>query len=219
MPTVLITGAARGLGLEFARQYNADGWDVIATARDASAELEATAARIETLDMSDFDAVTGFADRIDGPIDLLIANAGIATPGEAKTAADGTGWIDTFRVNTIGPVLLAQALMPRIAQAQGKAVAITSQMGSIADSSTGWIPYRASKAALNMAWHVLANEVRGNGVTLAVLNPGWVQTDMGGAGASITPERSITDLRRTIDGLTANQSGGFFDRDGSTLPW
>lgn len=217
MPTVLITGAARGLGLEFARQYAADGWDVIATARGPSPELDSTGARIEVLDMSDFDAVTAMT--LDRPLDLLIANAGIATPGEARTAEDGTGWIDTFRVNTIGPVLLAQALMPHLAEAKGKAIAITSQMGSIADSSTGWIPYRASKAALNMAWHVLANEVSGNGVTLALFNPGWVQTDMGGAGASITPETSIADLRRSIDGLGPDQSGGFFDRDGSILPW
>lgn len=217
MPTALITGAARGLGLEFVRQYRAAGWDVIATAREAGGELADLGATVVSLDMTDFAAIAGFA--FDRPLDLLIANAGIATPGEAKTAGDGAGWIDTFRVNTIAPVLLAQALMPRLAEAKGKAVAITSQMGSIADSSTGWIPYRASKAALNMAWHVLANEKGGNGVTLAVLNPGWVQTDMGGAGASITPEESISDLRRTIEGLKPEQSGGFFDRDGSTLPW
>ena len=217
MPTVLITGAARGLGLEFVRQYRAAGWDVIATARGQSDELAATGAEIVTLDMTDFDAVAGLS--LDRPLDLLIANAGIATPAEARTASDADGWLDTFRINSIAPVLLAQALMPRLAQAKGKAIAISSEMGSIAGSSTAWIPYRSSKAALNMAWHVLGNEVRGNGVTLAVLNPGWVQTDMGGPGASITPQESIGDLRRVIERLSPDQSGGFLDRDGSTLPW
>lgn len=217
MPTVLISGAARGIGLEFVRQYRAAGWDVIATARNNDNELAELGAEVIILDMTDFDAVAGIA--VDRPIDLLIANAGIATPGEARTAADGAGWVDTFRVNTIAPVLLAQAMMSRLAEAKGKAIAISSEMGSIAGSSTGWIPYRASKAALNMAWHVLANEVSGNGVTLATLHPGWVQTDMGGPGATIDAATSVTGMVSVIDGLEIGQSGGFFGYQGATLPW
>ena len=217
MPTVLITGAARGLGLEFVKQYRAGGWDVVATARSESGELAETGATILTIDMTDFAAVAAL--RLDRPLDLLIANAGIAQPAEAKTADDGTGWIDTFRINSIAPVLLAQAVMPRLAEAKGKAIAITSQMGSIADSSTAWIPYRASKAALNMAWHVLANEVRDQGVTLGLMHPGWVQTDMGGPGATIDAPTSVRGMVSVIGGLGIEQSGGFFGYDGREIPW
>ena len=217
MPTVLITGAARGLGLEFVRQYRAAGWDVVATARGPSEELAATGAKIVTLDMTDFAAVAGV--KIERPLDLLIANAGIAQPAEARTAEDAAGWLDTFRVNSIAPILLAQALLPRLAESKGKAIAISSEMGSIAGSSTAWIPYRASKAALNMAWHVLANEVRDQGVTLATMHPGWVQTDMGGPGATIDAPTSVRGMMAVIDGLEIGQSGGFFGYDGREIPW
>ncbi len=217
MPTVLITGAARGLGLEFAKQYRAAGWDVVATARGSSDELAATGAEILTLDMTDFDAVAGLS--FDRSLDLLIANAGIATPADTRTAEDGTAWIDTFRVNSIAPVLLAQALMPQLAEAKGKAIAISSEMGSIAGSSTGWIPYRASKAALNMAWHVLANDVRDRGVTMATMHPGWVQTDMGGPGAAIDVTTSVSGMVAVIDTLEIGKSGGFITYEGRDLPW
>ncbi len=219
MPTVLITGAARGLGLEFARQYRADGWDVVATARGAHDELSALGAKVHTLDVADFAAVEGFGNAYDGPLDLLIANAGIATPFDVKSAADAEDWAATFRVNSIAPVLLARTLMPRLVAAKGKAIAITSQMGSVADSSTGWLPYRASKAALNMGWHVLANEAIGKGVTMAMLHPGWVQTDMGGPNASIDAATSVGGMRKVIDGLGADDSGRFITFDGRELPW
>lgn len=217
MPNVLITGANRGLGLEFVRQYRAEGWEVIATARKTSPELEALGAEVRTLDMADFAAVADFT--LDRPLDLLIANAGIALPSTARTAAEGEGWIEVLRVNTVAPTLLVQALMPRLSEAGGKAVAISSRMGSIAESSGGYLPYRSSKSALNMAWHGLALEAKAHGVTLALLNPGWVQTDMGGPGASIAPAESIGDLRRVIAGLDIGQSGSFLDRDGSQVPW
>ncbi len=219
MPTVLITGAARGLGLEFTQQYRADGWDVIATARQASPQLEATGARIEALDMSDFATVAGFGDRIDGPIDLLIANAGQMGPLEVSSPADATAWSELFKVNTVAPVLLAQALLPRLIEARGKAVAITSKMGSIDDATAGYIPYRSSKTALNMAWHVLALEQQPSGVAMALLHPGWVATDMGGPSAPLSPHDSIAGMRRVIDGLTIEQTGSFFDHDGSIIPW
>lgn len=216
MPTVLVTGANRGLGLEFARQYAADGWDVIGTARGAAAELEATGARVETLDMGDLDAVAEFGARVDATLDLVIANAGIYGPASAATAADARGWQEVLTVNSIAPALLAQGLVGKVADG-GKMVAISSMMGSIAQSGAGSIPYRSSKAALNMAWHVLALEHPG--AIMAVLNPGWVKTDMGGAGASITPAESIGQMRKVIAGLTGDQSGGFFNRDGSPIAW
>jgi len=216
MPRVLVTGANRGLGLEFARQYAADGWEVIGTARNPSRELEATGARVEALDLTDLDAVAGFADRLETPLDLVIANAGIYGPANAGSAEDAKGWQAVLTVNSIAPTLLAHGLLPKLAKG-GKMVAISSMMGSIAQSGAGSIPYRSSKAALNMAWHVLARENPER--IIAVLNPGWVKTDMGGAGASITPEESIGQLRQVIDGLTGDSSGGFFDRDGSPIAW
>lgn len=219
MPTILITGANRGIGLEFARQYGANGWDVVATARQSSAELDALGVRVEPLDLSDVEAVAGFAAKIDAPLDLLIANAGTNHPMNAVTADDAKDWAAMMMVNAISPFMLAKALMPRLAEAKGKAVAISSGMGSIGENSGGWIPYRSSKAALNMAWSSLALEARRAGVTAAVLSPGWVQTRMGGAGAEITAEESVTAMRALIDRLAIDESGKFLRRDGSEIPW
>lgn len=219
MPTILITGANRGLGLEFARQYAADGWSVVATARESSPELDELDSRVERLDMRDLDAVAGFGARIDGPLDLLIANAGAMQPPQASSGEDGRRWAELLTVNSIAPYLLAKALLPAVAQTQGKVIAISSRMGSIADSSGGYVPYRSSKAALNMAWNALAMEARLKGVAAAVLNPGWVRTDMGGPNASIDPPESIRGMRRVIDGLDLARTGSFLDRDGSEIPW
>src|SRR4051812_19294664 len=148
MPSVLITGANRGIGLEFARQYSADGWDVIATARQSSAELDALGVRVKPLDLADADAVAAF--RVDGPLDLLIANAGTNHPMNAKSAEDARDWRAMMMVNAIAPYQLGKALLQKMGNG-GKAIAISSGMGSIAENSGGWIPYRTSKAALNMA--------------------------------------------------------------------
>jgi NAD(P)-dependent dehydrogenase (short-subunit alcohol dehydrogenase family) len=219
MPTVLITGANRGIGLEFARQYAADGWDVIATARQSSAELDALGVRVEALDLSDADAVASFPMKIGGPLDLLIANAGTNHPMKTASAEDAKDWAAMMTVNAISPFMLASALLPKLAEANGKAVAISSGMGSIAENGGGWIPYRTSKAALNMAWSSLALEAGRHGVTAVVLSPGWVKTRMGGAGAEITPAESVAAMRTLIDRLTIGQTGRFLRRDGSELPW
>jgi NAD(P)-dependent dehydrogenase (short-subunit alcohol dehydrogenase family) len=219
MPTVLVTGANRGIGLEFARQYARDGWGVIATARQSSAELDALRVRVEQLDLADADAVAGFAKRIDGPLDLFVANAGTNHPMTTETAEEARDWQTMVMVNAIAPFQLGHALLPRLAEARGKAVAISSGMGSIGDNSGGWIPYRTSKAALNMAWSCLAIEARPRGVTVVALSPGWVKTRMGGAGAEITTEQSVGDMRRLIERLSIDDSGSFLRRDGSELPW
>src|SRR5438874_2622245 len=220
MPTVLITGANRGIGLEFATQYAQDGWDVVATARQSSPELDALNVRVEPLELSDLDAVAAFGERIDGPLNLLIANAGTMEPTEAATAEDAHAWAEMLTVNSIAPYLLARSCLDRLAEAKGKAIAITSGMGSIGDNSSGgYVPYRTSKAALNMAWRSLAIDTRPLGVVTAVLNPGWVKTRMGGPGAQMTPEDSVANMRRTIEGLGPEQSGGFFNHDGHPYPW
>lgn len=217
MPTVLITGANRGLGLEFARQYAADGWDVIATARQSSAELDALGVRVEPLDMRDLEAVADFGSRIES-LDLLIANAGTYGPRSVSRAEEAQGWSETFAVNTIAPFLLAQSVLPQVESAGGKLIAISTRMGSIEDNNSGgFIAYRSSKAALNAAWKSLALD--NPGILAAILHPGWVQTRMGGANAPLSPEDSVTGLRRVIEQLRPEQSGGFFSHDGTVVPW
>lgn len=217
MPKVLITGANRGLGLEFARQYKEAGWDVTATARQSSAELDALGIRIEQLDMRDLSAVESFGERVDR-LDLLIANAGTYGPREVETAEAARDWQETFVVNTIAPFLLAESVLPSIAAARGKLIAISTKMGSIEDNTSGgFIAYRSSKSALNSAWRSLA--IDNPGVVCAVLHPGWVQTRMGGASAPLAPEVSIAGMRKVIEGLGPEQSGGFFSHDGTTVPW
>lgn len=219
MPHVLITGANRGLGLEFVRQYKEAGWNVVATARQSSSELEALDVRVETLDMQDLDAVARFGDRLDR-LDLLVANAGTYGPREATSAKEARDWGETFVTNTIAPFLLAQSILPLVEASSGKLIAVSTKMGSIEDNTSGgFIAYRSSKAALNAAWRSLAIEARNRGVAAAVLHPGWVQTRMGGASAPLEPKDSIAGMRKVIDGLRLEQSGGFFSYDGTTVPW
>ena len=218
MPIVLITGSNRGIGLEFARQYSADGWDVIATARQSSPELDALGVRIEHLDMQDLDAVASLGNGIER-LDLLIANAGIWMPDKAETAEDGRAWAEMLTTNTIAPYLLARSLLPRVGAANGKLIALTSGMGSIAESSGGYVPYRSSKAALNMAWHSLAIEAKRLGAIAAVFDPGWVKTRMGGANAPTPPEQSVREMRKLIERLGPEDSGAFLKRDGSRHQW
>jgi NAD(P)-dependent dehydrogenase (short-subunit alcohol dehydrogenase family) len=218
VPTVLITGTNRGIGLEFARQYAADGWDVIATARQSSPELDALGVRVEQLDMQDLDAVVALGSLIER-LDLLIANAGTWIPEQAQSADDGRAWTEMLTTNTVAPYLLARSVLRQVGEARGKLMALTSGMGSIAESSGGYVPYRSSKAALNMAWHSLAIEAKRLGVVAAVLDPGWVKTRMGGANAPTPPEQSVAEMRRLIERLGPADSGGFFKRDGSRHDW
>lgn len=219
MPTVLITGANRGIGLEFARQYASDGWTVIAAARHSSAELEQLGVEVEPLDLSDAGAVAAFPAKIGDSLDLFIANAGTNHPMNTATAQDARDWQTMMMINAIAPYQLAHALLSKLARSGGKAVAISSGMGSIGENGGGWVPYRTSKAALNMAWSCLALEAKPRGVSAVLFSPGWVKTRMGGSGAEITPEQSVTDMRVLIDRLTIEDSGRFLRRNGSELPW
>ena len=218
MPSVLITGANRGIGLEFARQYSNDGWDVIATARHSSPELDALGVRVEPLDLSDADSAASFPQKIDRPLDLFIANAGTNHPMNGESAEDAREWQAMMMVNAITPYVLGKALLPRMAEG-GKMIAISSGMGSIGDMGGGWVPYRTSKAALNMAWSSLALEAKPRGIACVLFSPGWVQTRMGGSGAQITAEESVGDMRALIDRLTIEDTGKFMRRNGSELPW
>jgi NAD(P)-dependent dehydrogenase (short-subunit alcohol dehydrogenase family) len=221
MPSVLITGANRGIGLEFARQYANAGWDVIATARETSEELSALeGVRVEQLDMLDLEAVTGFGERLKAPLDVLIANAATDQPKQCATAQDARAWADMLAINSIAPFMLARSVLPRVAPARGKIIAISSMMGSIGDNgSGGYVPYRSSKAALNAAWKSLAIEARPLGVVAALFNPGWVRTRMGGAHAPLPVEESVAGMIAAIEQLGLQHSGGFFNSDLTVIPW
>ncbi|HEU4969536.1 SDR family oxidoreductase [Sphingomonas sp.] len=217
MPTALITGANRGIGLEFARQYTADGWTVIATARhpEAADELKQLGADILPLDAADPASIDALAASLSSrTLDVMIANAGVLPRG-----VDAQGWLNGFATNCIGPTLLAKTLKGNMA-AGGKVIAITSKMGSIADNGSGGaIAYRSTKAALNAAWRSLSIDWQGDDIVLAMLHPGWVQTDMGGPGAAIDPKTSVTGMRETIAALARDRSGSFLNYDAQDLPW
>jgi NAD(P)-dependent dehydrogenase (short-subunit alcohol dehydrogenase family) len=225
MPAVIVTGANRGIGLEFARQYAKDGWQVIATVRDPAeaSELRGVGGevRIEQLEMADHAALARFPERLgDQPIDLLICNAGMSGPRGGTHDLEPGGWLTTLAVNAVAPTVLAAALVPNVEAARGKMIAISSRMGSIADNqSGGYVAYRTSKAALKAAWRSVALDLRDRPVSIAMFHPGWVQTDMGGPNAQISPEQSVSSMRKVIETLDRDRSGSFFNYDGTVIPW
>lgn len=219
---VLVIGASRGLGLEFVRQYLAAGDAVTATARrpEDVAALEALGATAFALDVGDAASAAGLAWRVDGAgfdIALLVAGVlgpytqGLETPSEADFDL-------VMRTNVLGPMRVIPQLADALAPG-GRLAVLSSLMGSIGkrSSTVTWL-YRASKAALNSVLKD-ASIVFAGRATCVALHPGWVRTDMGGAGADLTPEQSISDLRRTVAGLSARDNGGFFNHDGSPIPW
>jgi NAD(P)-dependent dehydrogenase (short-subunit alcohol dehydrogenase family) len=222
--TVLITGANRGLGLEFARQYAEAGWKVIGTARrpDAATELKALGVRVKQLDVTVQESVDRLAaDLGTTPIDLLINNAGIFPMAANLADIDFDNIARTLAVNTIGPMRVTRAVLPNLRRGEGKQIVnITSNLGSIADNTSGqFYGYRESKAALNMFTRSLAAELREDGFTCIVMNPGWVQTDMGGASAPLKAPESISGMRVVIDHLTTADSGTFWTYEGKQMPW
>ena len=226
MPTVLITGASRGLGLEFVRQYAASGWTVHATCRDpeGARDLAAVTGDVyrHTLDVSEPRQVELLAAGLgDTPIDVLINNAGIFGDRSGFGGVDLSKWEETFRVNTIAPYRVAMALVDHVARSDQKVIAnVTSKMGSIADNTSGGCyVYRSSKAALNMVTRSMAHDLAGRGIKAIVLHPGWVATDMGGAGAPLQVQPSIAGMRKVIAAATPETSGRFWNYDGSEIPW
>ena len=230
MPTILITGANRGLGLEFAKQYAAAGYRVFATAREPkqAGELSALAKKHTTLSVhalapTEPDSIAALARELSGqPIDILLNNAGTMGPERQSLGRiDYPGMLDTFKLNTIAPLMMVEAFLENLAKSQRKlTAALTSGMASIADTGGGSYAYRASKAALNMTYRNLALDLNQRGIIAVVINPGWVQTDMGGAAAPLKPSDSIAGMREVFDGLTLADSGKFLDyRAGKIWPW
>ena len=223
-PTVLITGANRGIGLEYAKQLSAKGYMVIGTARNPAEaeELEVVADRVEQLDVTDPASVAGLADRLDGvPIDILINNAGIFERDDVTIDKVDYDMMErTFAVNTLGPLRVTQALLPNLRAGQGKTIiSMTSGLGSIEKSNGRWYAYRASKSALNQINKIWSVELASDGFLCVVLHPGWVQTDMGGPNATYTPEESVSGLVEVIEGLGPEDNGRFYDLKGESIPW
>jgi NAD(P)-dependent dehydrogenase (short-subunit alcohol dehydrogenase family) len=221
--TVLITGAARGLGLDFVKQYAAKGWRVHACARDAGS-LKQVEGDIQThrLEVTDYKAVAALAETLAGEaIDVLLCNAGIA--GREATvlgSIDPVVWRQTFEVNTLAPLMMAEAFVEHVARSQArKLIAVSSRLGSIALADSGRYAYRASKTALNMEWKGLSVDLAAKGLICVVLHPGWVQTDMGGQTATLTIEQSVPAMVKVIDGLKPADNGRFINYDGTELPW
>jgi len=236
VPTVLVTGANRGIGLELTRQYAARGWKVIATARKPAeaAELKALAAEgkgkvsIETLDVSDFASIDALAAKYEGqPVDVLFNNAGITGGGSNQQFARKMEWPtyeQVLRTNVIGPLKMAEAFLPHILASQQKKISnVSSSQGSIGETKNAMLYfYRPSKAALNMEMHMLAIQLKSKGVSVALIDPGPVDTDM----MSMLPKKILrpvvtagSDLIRITDQLGVENTGTFWTFDGTVLPW
>lgn len=218
--TVLVTGANRGIGLEFCRQYAARGEEVVGVCRHASSELAASGARvIEGID------VTSENDRAHlrqalaaGQIDILIHNAGLLEPVELDRMDDGA-IRRQFEVNAIAPLLVTHALIDNLVSGSRIGI-LTSRMGSVGDNdSGGYYGYRMSKAAANMAGRSLSIDLKGRGVAVALLHPGYVRTGMTGGTGHIDPDEAARGLIKVLDGLSLANTGQFWHMNGTTLPW
>ncbi|HUO92947.1 MAG TPA: SDR family oxidoreductase [Rhizomicrobium sp.] len=227
---VLVTGASRGLGLEFVKQYAEEGATVFACCRDprTSKPLKRIAdeaggkVSLHGLDVGDEHSIARLAEAFgDAPLDLLINNAGIYGPkNQSADNMDFPVWAETFLVNTMAPLRVAQAFRRNLkAGRDKKLITITSGMGSTAYHSGDYFAYRSSKAAVNNVMHGLALAWKDDDIIVALIHPGWVKTDMGGPNATLEPHQSITGMRKVIERLTTRDSGKFLDYSGKELPW
>ncbi len=226
----LITGANRGIGLEFVRQLLKREGRVFAACRNPS-EAEAlhklqddysdqlNIVKLDVLSEDDLSAaVTSISLEVDA-LDLLVNNAGIYPRGEKMGQLKAEQMLGGLHNNSVAPILVVQAFYDLLSKAKGKVVNISSGMGSLSGAGNSAHSYRASKAALNMYSRVLANEIRSSGVTVIMIHPGWVKTDMGGQGAHLEVEESVSGQLKVIEELSLQDSGEFFSWDGSKVEW
>ncbi len=230
MPTAMITGANRGIGLEMLHQYSEAGWQVLGTCRDvAGAEAaraiadDNPAVTLYPLDVTDSAAVAALADQLEGSaIDVLILNAGVMSPASNTLGKlDAADFLRVLEVNVVAPAICAQAFRSHVAASERRTlVGIGSFLGSIASNDDGGLySYRSSKAGIHAVMRSLSVDLREQGVTAIAVHPGWVQTDMGGADATISAQESVAGIRRVIDGLKPGDSGRLLTYAGEVLPW
>lgn len=223
----MITGANRGLGLEYARQYADDGWRVIATCRDPETATELISLHgeldIYALDIESEEQISSLANILqEETIDLLINNAGIYGPRPSKLGhIDYDTWENVMRINVMAPLKVCENFINHVAKSKLRKIAImSSKMGSMDDNNSGGsYVYRASKAALNAVMKSLSIDLAPDRISVVILHPGWVRTDMGGPSALIDASESVIGLRKVIDGLTLQNSGRFYNYDGSEINW
>jgi NAD(P)-dependent dehydrogenase (short-subunit alcohol dehydrogenase family) len=228
MPTAVITGASRGIGLEFVRQYLADGWTIHAGARDPEgadqlAALACEHLHVHQLDVTNHDHVAAFAKSLAGePVDLLINNAGMwLGEFEAYGRFTNEDWMEEFRVHVLGTMAMCEALKSNVASSDQKLIInISSGNGRLGWDENGTdYPYNTSKAALNMLTKGLSVELVGEGITVVAFTPGFVATDMSGPDADLTPQESIEGMKNVIAGLDSTRIGSFLRYNGESLPW
>ena len=228
MHTVFITGAKRGIGFEFTKQYAEDGWKVLACCRDPvnAPELLALAQKnsniqIVSLDVMNFKQIDQVAGTLQHtPIDVLINNAGIY-PESRFGDVDMDEWSTAFKINSMAPLKLAEAFQANLANSELKKLAtLSSKMGSIDDNTSGGsYIYRSTKTAVNMVMKCLSIDLATAGISVVTLHPGWVQTEMGGPNALINVKTSVSGLRNVIDKLSLVNTGKFIAYDGKEIPW
>jgi NAD(P)-dependent dehydrogenase (short-subunit alcohol dehydrogenase family) len=227
MPTALVTGAGRGIGLEFARQYAAEGWTVLATVRDAAkgAALASLGKTVEVhlLDVTDRAAIAKLARELrDRAIDVLICSAGIYGDKAKQElgAVDWAEWEAVLKTNVMAPLALVESFADHVARSERKLIVLmSSQMGSTEEASGGAYIYRSSKAALNNVARNLSQDLAPRGITVIAMDPGWVKTDMGGPSAPLTPEYSVRNMRKVFAKAGRRQTGHYLRYDGASHQW
>ena len=225
--TVLITGANRGLGLEFVRQYAIDNYEVIACSRKINKKDDLHKLQVKfknisiyKLDVANFSSIDQFAKSLKSPIDILINNAGVY-PDSSIDHINYDTWLEAFKINTLAAFKMTKAFLPHLKKSHLKKVAsLTSKMGSIDDNSGGSeYLYRSSKTALNMVMKSLSIDLKPYDLALITLHPGWVRTDMGGPNGLIDADESVAGMKHQIDELSMKTSGQFIAYDGKKIPW
>ena len=226
MSTILITGANRGIGLELAKQFHAEGWKVWATSRSISNARELIGIisyeNVIELDVSQSDQVMAMENQLreqNVKLRCLINNAGVMTDRVGIDKVSQDDMVQAFKVNSASPVMLVQTLLPML-KSGCKIVNISSLMGSITDNSSGgYYSYRMSKAALNMAVRSMSMDLQKKNIAVYALHPGWVRTRMGSAIAPVSKKRSVNGMIDVIDQLSISDTGKFYNFKGEELPW